>query len=302
LFDKLKSRVSRFTKQLTRRALSPKDVDDILSELETGLLESDVALEVVDKIIEETREGLTGRSYGVTESVPKTARESIMAAIQDVLGSGSYPLLDKIADAKERGDPFLVMFVGYNGTGKTTTIAKIAKLLLDRGFTCVIAASDTYRAAAIEQLEYHADKLDVKMITQKRGADSAAVVFDAMLHAKSKKIDVILADTAGRVHTNVNLMDEMRKIVRVNKPDSVMFVGDALAGNDIVQQVREFDDACDISAIILTKADADAKGGAAVSVSYTTKKPILYVGIGQGYDDLQEFSADWFVKLIFNEK
>jgi fused signal recognition particle receptor len=175
LFDKLKSRVSRFTKQLTRRALSPKDVDDILSELETGLLESDVALEVVDKIIEETREGLTGRSYGVTESVPKTARESIMAAIQDVLGSGSYPLLDKIADAKERGDPFLIMFVGYNGTGKTTTIAKIAKLLLDRGFTCVIAASDTYRAAAIEQLEYHADKLDVKMITQKRGADSAAV-------------------------------------------------------------------------------------------------------------------------------
>jgi fused signal recognition particle receptor len=113
---------------------------------------------------------------------------------------------------------------------------------------------------------------------------------------------VILADTAGRVHTNVNLMDEMRKIVRVNKPDSVMFVGDALAGNDIVQQVREFDAACDISAIILTKADADAKGGAAVSVSYTTKKPILYVGIGQGYDDLQEFSADWFVKLIFNEK
>ena len=175
----------------------------------------------------------------------------------------------------------------------------MAKLLMDKGFTCIIAASDTYRAAAIEQLEYHAEKLGVKMIKHKRGADSAAVVYDAIQHSRSKGINVVLADTAGRVHTNVNLMDEMRKIVRVNKPDAVIFVGDALAGNDIVEQVREFNETCNISGVILTKADADVKGGAAVSVSYTTKKPILYVGVGQSYEDLQEFSPDWFVDLIF---
>lgn len=301
MFDRLKTRVSRFTKQLTRRALTQKDIEDILEELETGLLESDVALEVVDKIMQETRDRLTGKSYGVTESVPRTARDAIMEAIRDVLGVEGFSLLDEISRAKGESRPYLILFVGYNGTGKTTTIAKLAKMLMDWGFTCVIAASDTYRAAAIEQLQYHADKLGVKMITHKRGADSAAVIYDAMKHAKSKAIDVILADTAGRVHTNVNLMDEMRKIVRVNRPDSVLFVGDALAGNDIVQQVREFNEACDITGVILTKVDADVKGGAAVSVSQTTKKPIIYVGVGQGYDDLQEFSPDWFVDLIFSE-
>jgi len=299
LFDNLKTRVSRFTKQLTRRALTDKDVEDILQDLETGLLESDVALEVAERIIEETRRGLVGRSYGVTDKVSDLARRSILDAIRDVMSTTPYSLLDEVSRAKEEGRPYLIIFVGYNGTGKTTTIAKVAKLLMDHGFTCVIAASDTYRAAAIEQLEYHAEKLGVKMIKHKRGADSAAVVYDAVQHARSRGVDVVLADTAGRVHTNVNLMDEMRKIVRVNKPDAVLFVGDALAGNDIVQQVKEFDETCGITGIILTKVDADVKGGAAVSVTHTTKKPILYVGVGQGYDDLQEFSADWFVNLIF---
>lgn len=299
LFDNLRTKVTRFTKQLTRRALSEKDVEDILADLETGLLESDVALEVVEKIIEETRRALTGRSYGVTENISKTARDSIHQAIRDVLGTESFSILDQVTQAKMEGRPYLILFVGYNGTGKTTTIAKMAKLLMDKGFTCIIAASDTYRAAAIEQLEYHAEKLGVKMIKHKRGADSAAVVYDALQHSRSKGINVVLADTAGRVHTNVNLMDEMRKIVRVNKPDAVIFVGDALAGNDIVEQVREFNETCNISGVILTKADADVKGGAAVSVSYTTKKPILYVGVGQSYEDLQEFSPDWFVDLIF---
>ncbi len=299
MFDKLRNRVSRFSKQLTRRALSERDVEDILSDLEIGLLESDVALEVVEKILEETKSGLTSRSYGLTDNVPKTARDAIVVAIRDVLGGSTYSLLDELSKAKAEGRPFLILFVGYNGTGKTTTIAKVAKMLRERGYSSVIAASDTYRAAAIEQLQYHADKLGIKMITHRRGADSAAVIFDAMQHARSKRIDAVLADTAGRVHTNVNLMDEMRKIVRVNKPDAVLFVGDSLAGNDIVQQVKEFDQACDIDGVVLTKVDADVKGGAAVSVAYTTGKPILYVGVGQGYDDLQAFSADWFVDLIF---
>ncbi len=301
LFDRLRTRVSRFTKQLTRQALTEKDVQDILSDLESGLLESDVAVEVVDRIMNEARLVLTGRSYRLGENVAEIAMESVKSAIRAVLGCETYPLLDQVARAKAGGRPFLILFVGYNGTGKTTTIAKMAKLLMDKGFSCVIAASDTYRAAAIEQLEYHAQKLNVKMIKQKRGSDSAAVIYDAMDHARAKRIDVVLADSAGRVHTNVNLMDEIRKVVRVNKPDAVIFVGDALAGNDIVQQVKEFDQACNITGIILTKADADAKGGAAVSVSYTTKKPILYIGVGQGYDDLQEFSPDWLVDLLFRE-
>jgi len=301
LFDRLRARVSRFTKQLTRRALTEKDIQDILSDLERGLLESDVALEVVDRIMEEARVTLTGRSYGLGESIAETAVESVRGAIRTVLGSRPYSLIGEASKAKREGRPFLILFVGYNGTGKTTTIAKLARLLMDNGFSCVIAASDTYRAAAIEQLEYHAEKLNVKMIKQKRGSDSAAVIYDAMDHARAKKVDVVLADSAGRVHTNVNLMDEIRKVVRVNRPDAVIFVGDALAGNDIVQQVREFDQACNITGVILTKADADAKGGAAVSVSYTTKKPILYVGVGQKYEDLQEFSPDWLVDLIFRE-
>ncbi|TLN01198.1 signal recognition particle-docking protein FtsY, partial [bacterium] len=235
LFDRLRARVSRFTKQLTRRALTEKDIQDILSDLESGLLESDVALEVVDKIMEEARLALTGRSYGLGESIADTAMGSIKGAIRAVLGLQPYSLLEEASKARKEGRPFLVLFVGYNGTGKTTTIAKLAKLLMDNGFTCVIAASDTYRAAAIEQLEYHAPKLNVKMIKQKRGSDSAAVIYDAMDHARAKKVDVVLADSAGRVHTNVNLMDEIGKVVRVNRPDAVIFVGDALAGNDIVQ-------------------------------------------------------------------
>ena len=299
MFDNLRTKVSRFTKKLTRRTLTESDIEDILSELEVGLLESDVAVEVVDRILEEARKNLTGRRFGISDDISKIARDSVRSALRDVLQSERIDLLEEIRKKKAKGEPYLILFVGYNGTGKTTTIAKIAKMLKDSGFSCVIAASDTYRAAAIEQLEYHADRLGLKLIKHKRGGDSAAVVYDALQHAKAKNIDVVLADTAGRVHTNVNLMDEMRKIVRVNKPDAVLFVGDSLAGNDIVEQVRQFDEACNITGIILTKADADAKGGAAVSVAHATGKPILYVGVGQGYDDLQEFTPEWFLDLIF---
>jgi len=299
LFDNLKNRVSRFTKQIAGRSLSEKDVQDVLDDLEMGLLESDVAVEVTDKIIEDTRKALTETSFGVTDSVPRKAKETVKTAIQDTLQTDQFPFLEEVERARSEGRPYVILFVGYNGTGKTTTIGKVAHLLMKKGYSCVIAASDTYRAAAIEQLQYHADRLGIKMVKHKRGSDSAAVVYDARQHARSKGIDVVLADTAGRVHTNINLMDEMRKIVRVNSPDAVFFVGDALAGNDIVQQVREFNETCDIDAIILTKIDADVKGGAAVSVSHTADRPILFVGTGQGYEDLQEFSADWFVDRIF---
>ncbi len=301
LFDNLRTKVSRFSKQIARRSLSEDDIQDILEALEMGLLESDVALEVTETIIEDTRASLTSQDFGITDNVTNIARESIVAAIRDVLSADRPQLMDEIRKARQEGRPYLILFIGYNGTGKTTTIAKVAHMMIEKGFSCVIAASDTYRAAAIEQLEFHADKLGVNMIKHARGSDSAAVVYDAKQHAKAQGVDVILADTAGRMHTNVNLMDEMRKIVRVNDPNAVLFVGDALAGNDIVKQVEEFDAACEIDGVILTKADADAKGGAAVSVAHTTNKPILFVGTGQDYDDLQKFSADWFVDLIFGK-
>ena len=198
--------------------------------------------------------------------------------------------------------PFVIVFVGFNGSGKTTTIAKLAHWLKKNGLSVVIAASDTFRAGAIEQLEEHAKRVGVRVIKHDYGADPAAVAYDAIQHAKARGIDVVLVDTAGRNELNRNLMDEMRKIVRVTKPDLVIFVGDALAGNAVVEQARQFNDAVRIDGVILTKLDADARGGAALSISHAIGAPILFVGVGQGYDDLKPFDEKWFVDRIFGEE
>ena len=185
-----------------------------------------------------------------------------------------------------------------NGSGKTTTIAKIAKLLQENRLKVVIAASDTFRAAAIHQLQEHADRLGVKLIKHDYGSDPAAVAFDAIKYAEAHGIDVVLIDTAGRLHSNVNLMAEMEKVARVAKPDLKIFVGESITGNDCVEQARSFNNAIGIDGIILAKADVDEKGGAAISVSYVTKKPILYLGTGQEYDDLEPFSAEAVVDSL----
>ena len=190
------------------------------------------------------------------------------------------------------------MFFGINGSGKTTTIAKMTKMLLDKKLKVVIAASDTFRAAAIHQLQEHADKLGVKLIKHDYGADPAAVAFDAIKYAEAHGIDVVLIDTAGRLHSNVNLIDEMKKVARVAKPDMKIFVGESITGNDCVEQARSFNEAIGIDGIILAKADVDEKGGAAVSVSYITKKPILFLGTGQGYDDLTPFRSELIVESL----
>jgi fused signal recognition particle receptor len=176
-----------------------------------------------------------------------------------------------------------------NGSGKTTTIAKMVKLFQDNNMKCVIAASDTFRAAAIQQLEEHANRLKVKLIKHDYGADPAAVAYDAIEHAKAKDLDVVFIDTAGRLHSNTNLMDEMKKIIRVAKPDMKIFIGESITGNDCVEQAKQFNEAVGIDAIILSKADVDEKGGAAISVSYVTGKPIIYIGTGQEYNDLEKF-------------
>ena len=192
--------------------------------------------------------------------------------------------------------PFVIAFFGVNGSGKTTTIAKIADLLNKNKISCVLAASDTFRAASIEQLQIHADRLRIKLIKHDYGSDPAAVAFDAVKHAKAKNIDVVLIDTAGRLHSNVNLMDELKKVVKVAKPDLNIFVGESIAGNDCVEQAKTFNEAVGIDGIILAKADIDKKGGAAISVSYVTKKPIIYLGMGQEYFDLKEFEPNLIVE------
>lgn len=282
--------------KITHKELSEKDIAPVLWELEVALLENDVAKEVSEKIIYEVRQALLSKKAkrGSVEEIIKSALKN---AVSSILSKESPDILKLITQKKEK--PFVIIFFGFNGTGKTLTIGKIAKMLLANGISAVMAAGDTFRAAAIEQLEVHAKNLNVPIIKQKKGSDSAAVIFDAIKHAKAKGIDVVLADTAGRSHTNVNLMDELRKIVRVSKPDLKIFVGDSLTGNDAAEQAKLFNDAVGIDGSVLTKIDTDAKGGSCLSVAYVTGKPILYLGTGQDYGDMIEFSARWFVDKLF---
>ena len=280
------------------KTISEKDINDILFELEMSLLEGDVAMDVAELIIKSVKEDLVGRKIKRRNDVSDFTKEALKKAIEAILDIEGKDITMLLEEAKKTGVPLKIMFVGINGTGKTTSIAKISTYFIQKGYTPVIAASDTFRAGAIEQLTHHADKLGVKIIKHKKGADPAAVAFDAVEHAKAKGKELVLIDTAGRMQTNINLMDEMKKIKRVVKPDLIIYVGDALTGNDSVEQAQKFNDAVGIDGIILTKADADAKGGAALSIGYVIQKPILFLGTGQGYSDIMEFKPEWMVEQI----
>ena len=286
---------------ITQKTITEDDIEDILDELFMSLLEGDVAYEVADKIVESVKEDLIGKKIKRRGDMELFTTNALKNAITEIIDNGSYDLLGNIEEAKQNGEPYKIMFVGINGTGKTTTIAKLAKYLEKHGYSSVFGASDTFRAGAIEQLEHHAENLNLKIIKHARNSDPAAVAFDAVEHAKATGKDVVLIDTSGRMQTNVNLMDEMKKIKRVSKPDCIMYVGDALMGNDATEQATKFNDVIDIDGIILTKADADAKGGAALSIGHVIHKPILFVGTGQSYDDLMEFKPEWMINLIFED-
>ncbi len=276
--------------------ISEKKLDELLWELEVALLEADVALEVVEKIKAEIKKKLVGSPR---KEAKKLVERALKEAIKSILESSEGNFFE-IVEKKEK--PVVIMFVGVNGSGKTTAIAKLAHQLQKRGYSCVIAAADTFRAGAIEQLEKHAQKLGVKLIKHDFGADPAAVAYDAIEHAKAKHKDFVLIDTAGRMQTNINLMEEMRKIKRVANPDLIIFVGDALTGNDAIEQAKKFNEVVGIDGVILTKVDADAKGGAALSIAYTIKKPLFFIGIGQGYDDQIPFKAEWMLERIFGNE
>ncbi len=280
------------------RRLKERALDDLLDELQLGLLEGDVALPVAEELTKSVRESLVGKRIDKSFDIDEAVRLALRAAVKAVLEQKSLEMMDLI---KKKAPPFVIMFVGINGGGKTTAIAKLTHRMQKHGLSVVLAAGDTFRAGAIEQLTLHSEKLGCKIIKHQEGSDPAAVAYDAIEHAKARKKDVVLIDTAGRMQTNTNLMDEMKKIRRVAKPDLVFFVGDALAGSDALEQAKRFDAAVGIDGVILTKVDADAKGGAALSIAKAIGKPIAYVSIGQEYEEFRRFDPEWMVARIFNE-
>ena len=278
--------------------LEEKDLEEPMWALEMALLESDVALPVAEEIVKSVKSDLVGSKKKIGADTGALAEESLRNALLDLLSKNYLDFDDYVSKAEK---PVKILFVGVNGTGKTTSIAKVAKYLMDRGYSIVLAAGDTFRAGAIEQLEVHGNKLGLKVVKHKTGGDPAAVIFDAIEYAKAHNKDIVLADTAGRLHTNINLMDQMRKIVRVTKPDLLIFVDEAIAGNDAVERARLFNESVPIGGSILTKTDADAKGGSAISIAYITGKPVLFLGVGQTYPDLVKFEPEWLVDRLMGE-
>ena len=281
------------------RKLKEGALDDILGELELELIQADVALPVAEELTGSVRTYLAGRRIDRGFRMDEGVNLAFRSAVKAVLDKHEFSLEVSI---EVKSGPIVMMFVGINGTGKTTAIAKLAHRFQKRGHSCVLAAADTFRAGAIEQLTLHSERLGCKIIKHQAGSDPAAVAYDAVEHARARKKDFVLIDTAGRMQTNRNLMDEMKKIKRVAKPDMVFFVGDSLAGSDAVEQAVRFDEAIGVDAVILTKIDADAKGGAALSITEAIGKPVAYVSYGQEYDEFGRFDADWMIERIFARK
>lgn len=295
-----KEKSGGFLSFIKEKSISEDDVEDILFELELGLLEADVAMDVSSVVVESVKNDLVGQKIKRSSDIEEYTYKALKNAVSKIIDIEGKSMTELLEEKVAQGEPLVVMLVGINGTGKTTTIGKLSNYYIKKGYTPVIAASDTFRAGAIEQVQYHADNLGVKLIKHEKGSDPAAIAFDAVQHARAKGKELVLIDTAGRMQTNTNLMDEMKKIRRVSKPDLVVFVGDALTGNDATEQARKFNEAIDIDGVILTKADADSKGGAALSIGYIIKKPILFLGMGQSYDDIKEYDADWMLEQIFS--
>jgi fused signal recognition particle receptor len=288
-----------FTEGFLGRRLREGTVDDVMDDLEIVLLESDVAVPVIERLRRDLHKELAGRKLRFGVDAEGAIRSCLERSCRAIMARPPIDLANAIRQRSPK--PYVILFVGVNGTGKTTTIAKLAGWLRRQGLTSVIAAGDTFRAGAIEQLLVHGERIGIRVVRQQEGSDPAAVAYDAVEHARAKGIDVVLVDTAGRQHTNENLIEEAKKIRRVVSPSLTVFVGDALSGNDVLEQAKLFDAAVGIDGLVLTKLDADAKGGAALSATFVTKKPILFVGTGQGYEDLVPFDPDWMLRRLFAE-
>ena len=300
MFDRLKQAFSAVTSAVREKELSDKELDDVVFNFQIALIESDVAQSVAEALTNEVQKSLTGTKVDRSADPSEVVGERLTAVLEAAFAkAGSVDLVANINDkTKNTGEPYVVLFLGINGTGKTTTVAKLGSYLQKNGLSVVCAAGDTHRPGAIEQLTEHAGRLQLKVISQRYGADPAAVGRDGVLYAKAHHADCLLIDTAGRMQTNQNLMEEMAKIVRVVRPDFRVFVADALTGNDAVSQAELFNQHVGFDGAILTKADADVRGGAALSIVYSTSKPVIFLGVGQGYGDLVPFDSKKFLDSL----
>jgi len=300
MFDRLKQAFSAVTSAVKEKQLSDKDLDDVVFNFQLSLIESDVAQTVAEALTNEVQKSLAGTKVDRSADPSEVVGERLTTALQTAFDkAGMVDLPANIREKTKRtGEPYVVLFLGINGTGKTTSVAKVAHYLQKNGLSVVCAAGDTHRPGAIEQLTEHAGRLSLKVISQRYGADPAAVGRDGVLYAKAHHADCLLIDTAGRMQTNQNLMEEMSKIVRVVRPDFRIFVADALTGNDAVSQAELFNQHVGFDGAILTKSDADVRGGAALSIVYSTGKPVLFLGVGQGYDDLAPFDTRKFLDSL----
>ena len=299
MFDKLKSSFGGLVQKISQKEISDKDISHILDEFLLVLVESDVAYSVAQNICDSLRVKLKNvevrRFSGSTEPAKAVLREILLELLK---GSGEESFFKILHERRSGQKSAIILFVGVNGTGKTSSIAKIGHLLLLKGFSVVVAAADTYRTGSIEQIEEHARRIGIKTIKHGYGGDAAAVAFDAVNYANAHGINVVLIDSAGRMQTNKNLLDEMKKLARVAKPDLTILVVDALTGNDAVEQGQKFSEAVHIDGVILTKLDADAKGGSAISMAAVIGKPVLFATVGQNYDDLVSFEPVQMVEKI----
>jgi fused signal recognition particle receptor len=277
--------------------LDPEDLEGPLWDLEMALLESDVEMGVAEELLETIEAELTGERKTITESTDALVAGAIREALLEVVDVDDLDFDEFVAAADK---PVVIVFTGVNGVGKTTTIAKLSRYLEARGHDSVLANGDTYRAGANEQIEEHAERLGKRLISHERGGDPAAVIYDAVEYAEANDVDVVLGDTAGRLHTSNDLMEQLAKIDRVVDPDLTIFVDEAVAGQDAVNRAKEFNEAAAIDGSILTMADADAQGGAAISIASVTGKPILFFGTGQGYEDLEPFDPETFVEDLLS--
>ena len=280
----------RIKKRITERRLTEGDIDGFFQEMELDMLRANVALEVVDFLKSSLKEKLADRIIKRKEA-ERFIKNAFREALTEIVNQGEVDVLKTI----KKNKPACFVFLGFNGSGKTSSIAKMARYLMAKGLKPVLAAGDTFRAASIEQLEHHGNRLKIKTIKHTYGADSAAVVFDAVKFSQAKGYDVVLADTAGRSHADVNLMDELKKVCRVNNPHLKILVVDSLTGNDAVEQAKHFHEAVGVDGVVLTKIDVNKKGGSVLSVCWAIKKPILFFGTGQEYKDLEPFEVKDFV-------
>jgi len=278
-----------------KTVIDEDDLQDHLDDLELALLQSDVEMSVAEEILDGVEQNLVGETRRRLSSTGNLVRDALREALYDVISVGQFDFEERVQSAEK---PVVIIFTGVNGVGKTTTIAKLSHYLEQQGLSTVLANGDTYRAGANEQLTKHAENLDRKIISHEQGSDPAAVIYDGVEYAKANDVDVVLGDTAGRLHTSDGLMDQLSKIDRVIDPDMTLFVDEAVAGQDAVNRAREFDEAAAIDGAVLTKADADPQGGAAISIAHVTGKPILFLGTGQEYDDLERFDPEEIVDRL----